>query len=91
MKERKIPLRMCIVCREQKDKRQMLRIVKGKDDIPFLDFSSKAPGRGAYVCDNPDCINKLVRKKYLDRLYGEQVDAGIYKSIEEAYFGRTKE
>ena len=46
-KQKKIPLRMCIACRELKEKREMLRVVKNGEGKIFLDFSSKAAGRGA--------------------------------------------
>ena len=50
---------MCIACRELKEKRSMFRIVKGGDGNIFLDFSSKAAGRGAYICDNPDDASRM--------------------------------
>ena len=56
MSEKKVPLRMCIACRELKDKKSMLRVVKNSDGKIFLDFSFKAAGRGAYICDNPECM-----------------------------------
>ena len=58
-KTKKIPLRMCVACRELKEKRDMLRIVKNAQGEIFIDFSSKAPGRGAYICNNPECVKKL--------------------------------
>ena len=58
-KVKKIPLRQCIACREAKEKRDMLRVVKTPEDKIFLDFSGKASGRGADICDNPACIAKL--------------------------------
>lgn len=51
-KTKKIPLRQCIACRELKPKKEMLRIVKNKEGAIFLDFSGKAQGRGAYICDD---------------------------------------
>ena len=62
-KQRKIPLRQCIACRELKEKKAMLRVVKNSAGEIFLDFSGKAAGRGAYVCDQPDCITKLKAKR----------------------------
>ena len=52
MKEKKIPMRMCIACHEMKPKKEMLRIVKPKDGEVSIDFTGKAAGRGAYICDN---------------------------------------
>lgn len=87
-KQRKIPLRQCIVCRELKEKREMLRIVKNSEGLIFLDFSGKASGRGAYVCDSAECITKLKSKKMLDKAFSCRVDEKVYASVEEEYFGR---
>ena len=87
-KQRKIPLRQCIACRELKEKKAMLRIVKNSEGIIFLDFSGKAAGRGAYICDQPDCITKLKAKRMIDKAFSCRVDDKVYASIEEEYFGR---
>ena len=86
MTTKKIPQRMCIACRQLFEKRQMLRVVKSEDKI-FLDFTSKASGRGAYVCDNPDCVKKLKKQRLLNKVFSSPVDEEVYNAIEEAYFG----
>ena len=78
---------MCIACREMKEKRSMLRVVKNSEGKIFLDFSSKASGRGAYVCDNPECIKKLRKQRLLNKVFSCAVDESIYTAIEEEYFG----
>ena len=85
---KKIPLRQCIACRELKEKRSMLRVVKTAEGKIFLDFSSKASGRGAYVCDNPDCIKKLKKGRLLNKVFSCAVDDGVYAAVEEEYFGK---
>ncbi len=87
-KVKKIPLRQCIACRELKEKKQMLRITKEAEGKIFLDFSGKANGRGAYICNNPDCVKKLKKNRLLDRVFSCRVDDGLYAAIEEEYFGR---
>ncbi|MDE6504563.1 MAG: YlxR family protein [Clostridia bacterium] len=87
MSDKKIPLRMCIACRELKEKRSMLRIVKNGDGNIFLDFSSKASGRGAYICNNPECIKKLRQKRLLNKTFSCEVQDEIYAAIEREYFG----
>ncbi len=87
-KQKKIPLRMCIACRELKEKREMLRIVKPADSDIFIDFSSKASGRGAYICNNPECIKKLKKQKLLNKVFSCAVDDKVYTAIEEEYFGK---
>ncbi len=87
-KTKKIPLRQCIACRELKEKREMLRIVKTSEGKIFLDFSSKAAGRGAYICDNPECIKKLKKARLIDKVFGCRADDAVYAAIEEEYLGR---
>ena len=86
-KTKKIPLRMCIACRELKEKRDMLRVVKNGEGKIFIDFSSKAAGRGAYVCDNPECISKLKKQRLLNKVFSCEVGGDVYSAIEEEYFG----
>ena len=62
------PERMCIVCRIQRPKKELLRIVKSKEGNIFLDFTGKKPGRGAYICDNKDCIEKCMKRLEILRL-----------------------
>ncbi len=87
MPDKKIPLRMCIACRGLKEKRSMLRIVKNSEGKIFLDFSSKASGRGAYICDSPECIKKLKKQRLLNKVFSTAVDEEFYTAIEEEYFG----
>ncbi|MCH5142767.1 MAG: YlxR family protein [Clostridiales bacterium] len=89
-KTNKIPMRMCIVCRELKEKREMLRIVKNAEEKIFIDFSSKAQGRGAYICDNPDCIKKLTSRRLLNKVFSRQVQDEVYAAITEEYFGKKQ-
>lgn len=90
MPDKKIPLRQCIACRELKEKRSMLRVVKNSEGKIFLDFSFKAAGRGAYVCDNPECIKKLKKGRLLNRVFSCAVDDEIYAAVEEEYFGKNQ-
>ena len=49
-KERKIPMRMCLCCREMKPKRELVRVVLNKEGQISVDLTGKAAGRGAYLC-----------------------------------------
>lgn len=86
-KVKKIPLRMCIACRELKDKNSMLRIVKDGAGKIFIDFSSKAAGRGAYICDNTECVKKLRKQRLLNKVFSCNVCDEVYSAIEVEYFG----
>lgn len=65
----------------------MLRVVKNGEGKIFIDFSSKAAGRGAYICDNPECIKKLKKQRLLNKVFSTAVEDNVYTSIEEEYFG----
>ncbi len=88
---KKYPLRMCIACRTLKEKRDMLRVVKNSENKIFIDFSSKASGRGAYICDNPDCIKKLRKQRLLNKAFSCAVDDDVYTAVEEEYFGNRQD
>ncbi len=89
-KTKKIPMRMCIACRELKEKREMLRVVRTSEGAIFIDFSSKAAGRGAYICDNADCIKKLKKQRLLNKVFSCEVSDDVYAAIEEEYYGNKQ-
>lgn len=60
-----VPQRTCIVCRRKVDKRQLTRIVRTPDDGVVVDPTGKRNGRGAYVCEQPDCWDKLTENGHL--------------------------
>ncbi len=77
---------MCIACREMIPKKEMLRVVKSAEGEIRLDFSGKAPGRGAYICNKADCILKLGRQKLLNKAFSADVPKEVYAGIEEEFF-----
>ena len=60
-------MRMCVGCREMKEKRQLVRVVRSESGGALLDLTGKMNGRGAYVCPDPECLRKAVRSRALDR------------------------
>ncbi len=85
--EKKIPMRTCIACRSEKPKRELIRVVKSGDEIK-LDLTGKANGRGAYVCNDKECIAKLKKSKMLNRAFSCEVSEETYDSIMEAFLGQ---
>ena len=83
----KIPERMCIVCRIQKPKKELLRIVRSKDGEIFLDFTWKKPGRGAYICDSKECIEKCMKTRMLNKAFDMQLSEDVYARILNEYEG----
>ena len=67
MKPKKIPMRMCVGCREMKEKKLLIRVVRSPEGEVSLDPGGKKSGRGAYVCKNADCLKRAIRQKQLER------------------------
>lgn len=61
------PLRMCVACRQLKEKKDLIRIVKNGDGTLKIDETFRAGGRGAYLCKNKDCLKKCIKSKALNR------------------------
>ena len=80
--------RMCIACRQMFDKKDLTRVVKNKEGQIFVDSSGKANGRGAYVCTNQSCLEKLKKQKILNKAFKCMVDEKIYKQLEEEIANR---
>ena len=78
---KKIPQRTCIGCREKKEKRELIRIVHNKEGEINIDKSVKMQGRGAYVCDNIDCLEKAIKSKSLERVFEVKIEEEIYEKL----------
>ncbi|MBE7081818.1 MAG: YlxR family protein [Clostridiales bacterium] len=85
--EKKVPIRTCIACKTAKPKKELLRIVKFNDEIK-LDLTGKLNGRGAYICNDENCIHKLKKQKLLNRAFTCQVEESVYDSILEDFLGK---
>lgn len=78
-------IRMCIVCRSQNDKKTLIRIVKNKEGKIFVDKTGKANGRGAYVCKDKACFEKLCKTKALNRAFKIEVPQEVYQSLGDEF------
>lgn len=83
MADKKIPMRMCIACRQMKEKRELVRVVKTADGLK-VDKTGKLSGRGAYICSNEECVKKLFKQKLLNKAFSMEVPDDVYVSLEEA-------
>ena len=83
MQQKKIPQRQCMGCRERKEKRELIRVVRAPDGSVSLDFRGKAPGRGAYICPDMACLKKALRSKALDRSLETAIPEEIYARLEQ--------
>ena len=78
---KKIPLRTCMGCNEKKPKKELVRIVKNKDGEIFIDRTGKADGRGAYICDSIECLEKVIKSKRLERVLEIQILEEVYNNL----------
>ena len=92
MRQRKIPMRMCTGCGQMKPKKELVRIVKapeqadesGKPLPPEveLDSTGKKPGRGAYICRDPECLRLARKARRLERAFSCKIPEEVYERIE---------
>ena len=78
---KKIPVRMCVGCGGHKNKTELIRVVRNKEGEISLDLVGKAPGRGAYLCNNPECLKKAIKAKRLEREFGCAIDPEVQKAL----------
>ncbi|MDR1564439.1 MAG: YlxR family protein [Oscillospiraceae bacterium] len=88
LKPKKLPLRMCSGCREMKPKRELVRIVRSPSGEISLDLKGKAPGRGAYLCKNPECFKRARKIKAFERALSTekikvQIPDEVFERMEE--------
>lgn len=81
---KKIPLRMCVGCREMKPKKELLRIVRSPEGEVSIDTSGKKSGRGAYVCYQEICLMRAIKQRQLDRALEVSVAAELTEQLKEA-------
>lgn len=81
MKQRKIPQRKCIVCGQNKEKKDLIRIVKNKEEGIILDPTGKKNGRGAYICKDEKCIDEAKSKRKLEKVFKTEISDDLYEEI----------
>ncbi|MBO4395495.1 MAG: YlxR family protein [Eubacterium sp.] len=85
----RIPERTCIGCRCKKDKKELLRIVCIADGEVILDERQSLPGRGAYICDDEMCLQKVINKRALNRTFRREIKQEQYKKLEQKFGERN--
>lgn len=93
MRPKKIPMRMCTGCGEMKPKKELVRVVRAPErtdengnPLPpeiSLDLMGKKPGRGAYLCRNPECLRLARKARRLERAFSCQIPNEVYDRMEE--------
>ncbi len=81
MKQRKIPLRMCVVTREKLEKKDLIRVVRTPENEVKVDDTGKMNGKGAYLKKEAEVINKAKKTKILDRVLELEVLEDVYEEL----------
>ena len=81
--QKKVPMRQCVGCREMKMKKELIRVVRSAEGEISLDFRGKAPGRGAYVCPQMQCLKKARKANALERAFSAEIPGEIYDALEK--------
>ena len=81
MKERKVPLRTCVVTKEKLEKKDLLRVVKDNEGNVFVDETGKANGRGAYIKKDISVLEQAKKSKALDRHLETTISEEVYEEI----------
>lgn len=78
---KKIPQRTCVGCKTQKNKNELIRIVMNKEGNIFIDKTGKANGRGAYICNDINCLEKAIKTKQIERNFEMSISSEIYNEL----------
>lgn len=76
-----LPQRTCMGCNEKKNKKELVRIVKNKQGEISIDKTGKKEGRGAYICDNINCLENVKKTKRLERIFEMKISEDIYENL----------
>ena len=82
---KKIPLRQCVGCGEMKEKKQLIRVLRGEDGSFSLDATGRKNGRGAYICREASCLESACKKKGLERSFKTPIPEAVYNSLREEF------
>ena len=85
--QKKIPMRMCVACREMRPKKELLRIVRTADGTVEVDRTGKKNGRGAYLCAREECLNNALKIRALNRALDVTLDAETTARLVKEFMG----
>lgn len=80
---KKVPMRTCVGCRESKEKKELIRIVRTPEGNVELDLTGRANGRGAYLCPKSECLAKARKSRGLERSLQSTISAEVFDRLEE--------
>lgn len=84
MSAKKVPMRMCAICRTLRPKKELIRLVRTADGQVFMDETGKRPGRGLYVCPDKKCVDAALKGSRLEKTMGRAVDQEVREQLKKA-------
>ena len=82
-----LPQRTCMGCNSKKDKKDLIRIVKNNKNEISIDKTGKQDGRGAYICNNIQCLEKVIKTKRLEKALGLKITEEVYSNLKNIING----
>ena len=76
-------MRKCIACGIQKPKKELIRVVKNNADEVSVDFTGKANGRGAYICNDKKCFELAIKKNAFNRALETKIEDEVFEKLKE--------
>ena len=86
---RRYPMRTCVACRTERQKRDLVRVVRAPDGSVALDRTGRAPGRGAYLCADGSCWSSALKKKSIERALSVALSAELRDELERGSSAAT--
>jgi len=83
MKNKKIPLRTCVVSKEKLPKQELIRVVKNNENVVFVDLTGKSNGRGAYIKKDINVLDMAIKSKTLDRHLEVEIPNCVYDELRD--------
>ncbi len=83
MKQKKQPERMCIGCGQRRPKGELIRVVCQKEKGVWIDRTGKADGRGAYLCQDAECLKKAKKAGRLQKAFSMNLADELYQRLED--------
>lgn len=86
--QKKQPQRTCMGCNQKKDKKDLIRIVKNKENVINVDKTGKMQGRGAYICNDINCLEKAIKNKRLEKVLETKISQEIFENVRGVILGK---
>ena len=80
---KKIPQRMCLGCREHKDKKELVRVVRSPEGEVSVDLTGRKNGRGAYICRSKDCLKKARKQRSISKALNCEITDEVFEQLLE--------